>query len=141
MKKSSNHARRIPILILDAANDPENWEPKAVQAKFRLPDAVIGEENVDYVALGYMNAGAVLYWLPRFLKYLRSDAPGESFHFESMLAKLSNANLVSDFRDDATPEELADVRDYLAWFGHHPLMVEAPDLRQAQCNLAVELWK
>ena len=114
MREKNQPARKVPLLILDAANDPENWEPKAVVAKFRSADALIGEENVNYVALGYMNAGAVLYWLPRFLKYLRSDAPGESFHFESMLAKLSNANLVSDFRDDATPEELADVRDYLA---------------------------
>jgi hypothetical protein len=134
-------ARKLPALLLGADNDPANWEAKAVLEKYRVADAAIGEANVDYVALGYMNTHAMLYWLPRFFDYLRADAPEESFHFEGMITKLSNDTLVHDLRANASEDELAAVRDYLAWFGDHPLMKDAPELREAAYRHAVALWR
>jgi hypothetical protein len=141
MASHQEKGRKLPLLFLGADNDPENWEAKAVFEKYRHTDAEIGEANVDYVALGYMNTHAMLYWLPRFFDYLRTRAPEASFHFEGMITKLSNDNLVHDLRADASEREVEAVRDFLRWFGDHPLMKDAPDLRDAAYRHAVALWR
>jgi hypothetical protein len=141
MTSDSGSDRKIPSNILGVGNNPENWEPKAVIAKYGSEDAIIGEENVDYVALGYMNLEAQLYWLPRFLHYLRSSAPVDTFHFESINMRLANSQLAYEFKEAAKPSELAEVRDFLTWLRSHPMMDGAPPLRQTAYNYAVELWK
>ena len=126
---------------MNLPNEPENWEAKRVAEKFRSADAVIGEENVDYVAFIYMNLEQAIYWLPRFLEYLRAVAPRDSFHFESMIIRLSHADWVSEFRRVATPETQTVVRNFLTWLNDQPIMAGAPDLRRTAYTRAVELWK
>jgi hypothetical protein len=141
MTSGPKDIRKLPMLILDPANDPGNWEPKAVVAKFGKSDAVIGEDNVDYVALGYMNPGAVLFWLPRFFAYMREKAGPASFHLESIISHLSNSALVSQLRQDATEDDVKQVSDFLVWLGTQPIMVNAPPLRATAYAYAAELWR
>lgn len=141
MTPDRKNSRRLPVLILEVGNNPDNWEPKAVVAKFGRDDAVIGEENVDYVALGYMNPHAVLFWLPRFFAYIRDKARPDSFHLESVIMKLSNSGLVNQLRPEASEAEISQVSDFLGWIGTQPIMVDAPPLRQTAYDHAVELWK
>jgi hypothetical protein len=133
--------RTIPILILDAANDPANPEPKAVVEKFRQPDSMIGETNIDYVALGYMTPAAALYWLPKFMAYARDHAAPDSFHLESMICKLSDSGWVNALRSEATDDEVQAVGAFLDWLRSQPIMDRAPPLRAAAYAYAVELWK
>jgi hypothetical protein len=141
MSDPKSSRRKLPLLILGEGNDPQNWEAKAVLNKYRSDDAKIGEENIDFVAIGYMNMQAIAYWIPRFFDYLRNQAPTDSFHFESMLFKLANNIWVHDFRNEASDAEVAVVRDYLAWFGKHPMMINTIDLDAAAYAYAVQLWK
>jgi hypothetical protein len=129
-----------PLLLIGAGNDPESWEVKAVAKKFSSADAQIGEENVDYVALGYMNSHGAAYWLPRFVDYLRTDAPEDSFHFDSLLTKLANNSWSPDVRAEMSEATVKKVRDFLDWLADSVVMKGAPDLRQAEYDHAKLLW-
>jgi hypothetical protein len=141
MTSDSKADRKLPMLLLDAGNDPSSWESKAVVAKFGNADAVIGEDNVDYVAIGYLTSGAILFWLPKFFDYMRTKAGPASFHLESIISHLSNSALVSQLRQEATGDDVASVGDFLAWLGTQPIMQDAPPLRATAYAYAVELWK
>jgi hypothetical protein len=134
-------AQNPPIMLIDAANDPASWEVKAVVEKFSKHDASIGEENTDYVALGYMSAQGAAYWLPRFLTYLMADAPEDSFHFDSMLTKLSNNSWSLAVMADMPDTDVARVQAFLTWLADSIIMREAPALRQAEYDHATEIWK
>jgi hypothetical protein len=134
-------SRKLPVLILDVGNDASNPEPRAVVAKYGRDDAVISEENIDYVALGYMNPHAVLFWLPRFFDYLRTKARPDTFHLESLISHLSNSGWVSSLRREATDAEVDEVSAFLDWLGTQPIMADAPPLRATAYAYAVELWK
>jgi hypothetical protein len=141
MTQQKKNNRKFPFSILAADNDPSNWEPKQVIEKFGKFSAEIGEQNVDYVALGYMNSQAFLYWLPDFIQYMRTTAPSDSYHLESIILKLSNYSLVGDLKAEATEDEKAEIFDFLNWLGTQPIMAGAPPLRAAAYAYAVELWR
>jgi hypothetical protein len=141
MSKNAAGTRAIPENILGIGNDIYHLEAQSVTKKYGSADAVIGEENVDTVALIYMNLEAKLYWLPRFLAYLRTKAPDDSFHFDSMNSKLADATLAYEFKAAAMDDEVGAVRDYLKWVEGHISMAGASALRQAAHSYAVELWK
>jgi hypothetical protein len=141
MIENSASARSIPENILGIGRDVYHLEAQSVAEKYGSASAVIGEENVDTVALTYMNLEAKLYWLPRFLTYFRTEAPDNSFHFDSMNSKLAESMLAYEFKAAATADEVRAVRDYLKWVEGHISMAGASPLRQAAHNYAVELWK
>jgi hypothetical protein len=141
MSDNADNKRAIPKNILGIGNDITHLEAQSVAKKYSSAGAVIGEENVDTVALTYMNLEAKLYWLPRFLNYLRTKAPDDSFHFDSMSSKLAGEALAYEFKAAATADEVRAVRDYLKWVEGHISMAGASPLRQAAHNYAVELWK
>ncbi len=141
MSEHSTSVRSIPENILGIGNDGYHLEAQSVAAKYASPDAEIGEDNVDTIALIYMNLDARLYWLPRFLNYLRTEAPEDSFHFDSMNSKLADALFASEFKSLANADEINAVRDYLSWVESHISMRNPPALQQAAHNYAKELWK
>lgn len=141
MNQDTSNARKIPENILGIGNDVYHLEAQSVANKYGSADAVIGEENVDTVALIYMNLEAKLYWLPRILNYMRTGAPADSFHFDAMNSKLADAMLAYEFKASATVDEVNEVRDFLKWVEGHISMSGASPLRQAAHNYAVELWK
>ena len=134
----------LPKKILHASMNPESLESQQVIAKYSCPDALIGEESVDSVALNYMSMDAIRYWLPKFLAYLRTQAKPDSFHFDAMLMKLSNNYWAYELQANMSQAERAVVSDYLEWLGHQPHMLavmKEVDLVKAQYVYAVELWK
>ena len=129
-----------PKILLRSDSDPSDWEPKSVHEKYSRADANIGEDNVDYVALGHMNDQAARYWLPRFLDYIETRAPADSFHLEAMLFKLANNSWAASIREEA-PELQSRVAAFLDWLKDQPIMVAAPPLRQTAYDYARELWR
>ena len=68
--------RELPKYVLKSApTEYKHWEGQYVQDKFANPLAQVEETNTDYQAMLYMNDQSILYWLPRFLKYLEVRAP------------------------------------------------------------------
>ncbi|MDO5641494.1 MAG: hypothetical protein Q4G26_03785 [Paracoccus sp. (in: a-proteobacteria)] len=126
-------------LLLDGI-DPNDWEASSVCEKFSSSAATFGEENADYVAIGYMSYPAVAYWLPHLLAYLRSDAPVDSFHFESVLHKLADNDWSIRLQDELSNEEKLNISNFLEWLGGQAFMVKSPALRTAAYNYAIELW-
>lgn len=130
-----------PSPLLLAEVDPHGWEEKTVFEKFSNPASTFGEENTDYVAMGYMSYPAAAYWLPRLLSYLRNDAPEDSFHFESVLQKLANNDWSSRLQDALSEDEKHDVFKFLEWLKGQPFMVKSPALRAAAHAYAMEMWR
>lgn len=130
--------RRIPLSILRSGIHPDNLEAQAVAAKYGVPHGIIeiSEANVDTVAMAYMNGEASLFWLPRFLDYIRSKAPVDSWHSEVMLFRLGDPETGAELRALAMPEEVAMVREYLAWYRNHP----GYPGRAQHWDRAVALW-
>lgn len=141
MSNSGQNVRRLPPFIIGEGNDAGNWEPKLVAEKYGKAGAEIGEENVDYVALGYMTPGAALYWLPYFFAYIRTKAAPDSFHLESMIYKLGDASWVRDLRLEASEDEVSMVTEFLTWMSAQPLLDGDTSLLRASFDHAVELWK
>ncbi len=137
---SAINAKTPPLMLIGDGNDPGNWEVKSVAAKFKNADAVIGEDSVDMVALGYMSAHGAAYWLPRFIDYVQTKAPQDSFHFESLLFKLSNNLWSADVRAEMTDEAVGAVSSFLDWLGGTIIMKDAPALRAAEYAHAKCLW-
>jgi hypothetical protein len=112
----------------------------AVAKKFSSADAQLGEENVDYVALGYMNSDGAACWLPRCVDYLRTEAPEDSFHFDSLLTKLANDIWSLDAKAKMSDVNVKKVRAFLDWLANNIVMTGAPDLRQAEYAHAKLHW-
>jgi hypothetical protein len=114
-------------------------EAESVQKKYGDENSEIGENSVDYVALIYMNEAATLFWLPKFLDYLQSKAPRDSFHYESMLLKLSDEAFVKPLRRLAVGSELTFVNTYLDWLATQSHQIELDTDRQS-FEAALKLW-
>ena len=129
-----------PSALLLENIDPDGWEARAVVAKFGDRAAVFGEENVDYVAMGSMSHPAAAYWLPRLIDYLQGDAPPDSFHLESLLPKLADADWAQDVQAHLSAPDKARVAGFLEWLSDQPFMEDAPPLRVAAHAGAASLW-
>jgi hypothetical protein len=107
--------RMLPAQILGEEMNPASLEAQEVVAKFGKPDAKFGESNIDTVALIYMSAPAIAYWLPAYFAYLRQEAPHDSFHFESILFKLRDPAWAARMREELDAHELVMVQDFVRW--------------------------
>ena len=139
--KNNNSSRNLPKNILGVTMNPESLESQEVIEKYSSPNAIIGEESVDAVALIYMNPEAILYWLPHFFDYMRCKAKPDSFHFEAILCRLTNLSWVYDIKELATTEERVMINEFIQWLGKQPYTSMAEELGQAQYAYAVQLWK
>ena len=109
--------RKLPRYILNTPPNPyKHWEGQYVLDKYSNPDAVIGEDNVDHVALLFMNVEAQLYWLPKFLEYLEKQKSYDSFLYDAMLFRLSDTKFSQPLLKVATKQEVKRVRAYLDWY-------------------------
>jgi hypothetical protein len=132
--------RQLPSYVLNTyAGGPGHLEAESVQLKFSKRTAVVGEDSVDYVAHIYMNAAANLYWLPRFLTYLQTGAPRDSFHYEVMLTRLAEDRFTQPIRELANDDEVSAVRAYLSWLKLQPHQIEL-DVDRDQYAAALKLW-
>jgi hypothetical protein len=141
VNRPTKKKRQLPAYVLK----PEykailHLEAQAVQEKFCKYDSKFGERNVDTVALSYMSAEAVLYWLPIFLNYLRHDAPRDSFQFENWLYTLCNEDrFVAPVRALATGEERDLILAYLDWW-ESTLPPPDREVTGRQIPIARKLW-
>jgi hypothetical protein len=108
-------SRMLPAQILGEAMNPASLEAQDVIAKYGRPGARFGEHNIDTVALIYLNAAATAYWLPAYFAYLRSEAPDNSFHFESILFKLRDPAWTARMKAELDVHELMMVQDFVRW--------------------------
>lgn len=131
--------RTVPQKILKETNRL-SVEALRVQEKYSDPLAQIGEKELDYVALNYMNAEATLFWLPRLLNYLTSLAPKDSYHFEVTLFRLSDAEFSRPLIALARPEENRCVVDFLNWLDGETDFLTGSNLRRRDFDRAVQLW-
>jgi hypothetical protein len=130
--------RTLPAHILSDEMNPASLEAQDVVAKFGKPDAKFGESNIDTVALIYLNAAAIAYWLPTYFVYLRQSAPPDSFHFESILFKLRDPVWVARMKEELAVDELLMVQDFVRWLA---LDFGAGDtVRAKQFAAAMALW-
>jgi hypothetical protein len=107
--------RMLPAKILGEEMNPASLEAQEVVAKFGKPDAKFGESNIDTVALIYMSAPAIAYWLPAYFAYLRQEAPHDSFHFESILFKLRDPTWVARIKAELEVHERLMVQNFVRW--------------------------
>jgi hypothetical protein len=115
-------------------------ESQDVEKKFSNPTAKICEDNVDYVALLYLNSEATLFWLPKFFSYIRC-AKLDSYHFHCILMRLSDPKFVAELASLATPEEYDEVHRFLTWLPTVPGFLEGVEPRIMRFELAKRLWK
>jgi hypothetical protein len=138
MNDMAFHLRTLPSQILAAAMDPASLESQSVVAKFGRPNAKFGEDNVDFVALLYMNAAATAYWLPHYFRYLRLEARRDSFHFESILQKLADTRWAEHIRAELSAGEIAAVADFVRWLTTD--YGAADTVRASEYAAAARLW-
>lgn len=112
----------------------------SVQKKYSSSLARVGEGNVDYEALRLLLPEAALFWLPAFIEYLKSDASEDSFHFESLLAYLSDLDICGEWKDMATKEETELASNFLHWLSGSTSFLNGSKFRQEQHRLALTIW-
>ena len=131
--------RTLPREILQVTDGP-NIEALRVKQRYSDPISEIGEKELDYVALNYMNVEAAMFWLPRVIEYLTSRAPRDSYHFEVMLFRLSTPEFSSPLIVLATTEEKKYVTSFLTWLDAETDFLTESKLRRLDFDRAVRLW-
>lgn len=131
--------RSLPTSILKP-EAKHSSDAASVQAKYSSPLARVGEGNVDYEALKLLLPEAALFWLPFFFLYLKNDAPEDSFHFECLLAYLSDPEISREWKGLATKEELDLVLNFLHWMSDSTSLLVGSNFRQEQHRIAFEIW-
>lgn len=133
--------RRLPAQIITSAVDEKpTLEALRVQEKYSNASAAIGESNIDYVALNYMNAHAALYWLPRFLSYVKVEAPKDSYHYEALLLNLSDEQFSRRLISALTDDEQRLIEAFFDWLQAETSFLTGSALRQNDYVKAREIW-
>jgi hypothetical protein len=130
--------RKLPFNIL-RHTPPLTMEANNVYEKFSKASSEIGEQSTDYVALSYLSDEAMLYWIPRFLDYLETTAPSDTFHFDVVLSRLSDVRFIEGLSKLATPIERSRVISYLDWLSVKPEHI-AVDSDVDRLERARRLW-
>lgn len=133
--------RALPDHILKSAlSSKPTLEALRVQEKYADPKAVIGENELDYIALRYMNPEAALFWLPRLVSYATVNAPKDSYHFEALLFNLSEAKFSAPLISEATDDEKRIIETFLNWLETETDFLTGSSLRQNDLNTAKRMW-
>jgi len=136
---TDQNIRRLPKNVLRLDEAP-NMEAMDVQRKYSNPAAQIGEKNVDFVALNYLNDEAVAFWLPKLLDYVENSAPPDSYHLEEILFKLADENFCRRLKTKLKSRELNAVSAYLRWLKLKSNFLSGSRLRAKDCEKAIVLW-
>lgn len=131
--------RKLPTDILRP--QPQfNLEAQQVAEKYSNISRQIGEGNIDHVALDYMNDEARAFWLPRFLEYVMTDAPSDSYHLEYLLFKLEDVEFSHPLLLALDPSEKHLVRHYLIWLQTESGFLDGSNSRRDSWLSATKLW-
>lgn len=139
MRQGSILSRTLPSNVINQDANSASLEAKSVQQRFSDPQYRIGEHNADHVALYYLTPEAALYWLPHFLDYVQADDSGESYHFDSMIYKLSDRKLASTLIGVASEDEIRRVCEFLDWLDGS-LSERNLRVTKEERNRARQLW-
>ena len=133
--------RFLPHDILDPSwSSRPTLEALRIREKYSHPDADIGENELDYVAILYMNTAATLFWLPNQIRYLTTCAPKDSYHFEVMLLRLSDPKFSNPLITAASTEEKRLVLEFLSWLETNTNFLTGSELRRCDFDRATEMW-
>ncbi len=133
--------RELPAYVLKARPAPSpHWEGNYVQNKFADSKATIDGSNVDCLALTYMNDIALLYWLPRFLAFLKATPNRSSNLFDDVLTRLSDEGFVKRLKPVADSAELDAILSYLNWLKSASGIIVSGSLANTECEMALALW-
>jgi len=131
--------RELPHKVVRRSSDQLHIEADEVEAKYSQKSAQIGEDSVDYVALSYLTPEASLFWLPRFFRYVKDEAPRDTYHLEVLLLTLSDRDFSGRVAPLASEVERKSVDAFLTWLAQQKDFIVLPE-RKSDLLEARKLW-
>lgn len=92
-------------------------EPNEMSKRFSSPDYAITHSNGDQNAFSYMNLEAKLYWLPKFMEFIRT-AKHDGYvdqHIDTIMYYLSDRSWANEAKKIMLQDEKDAVAVFLEW--------------------------
>ncbi len=115
---SKNHLpiRQLPVNVIHETM-LNSHEPNEMAKKFSSPNYEIKSADRDQIAFSYMNLDAQLFWLPKFIEFIKKSKYDGYIqqHIDTIILRLADRSWVSSAQEKLSKEEKNIVVEFLNW--------------------------
>ena len=137
MSKDTKVTRHLPENVIHETM-LNSHEPNEMAKRFSSPDYVITHSGGDQIAFSYMNLEAKIFWLPRFMNFIRTAKYNGYIdqHLDTIIYDLSDKSWVNKAKEIMSQSETDAVAEFLEWVGDN-----RPEYIDPHFTYATYLWR